>query len=199
MKLNREKILETAIRLIGTRGYDAVSIRNITREVGIKESSFYNHFKSKASLLNEIFEIMESNLNKIRPDKESIEKLCKEMSLYEFLKHRLDQFIKSWNKPEARYLWYVVSQQQYKNEQAASLIVEESKKSIEMFRLAFQFLMDQHKMKQGDPYYLANIYGFSIRAIHLDCTYRQFINQKSEANFDRMYDVMEKFVKQHEI
>ena len=106
---------------------------------------------------------------------------------------------KSWNMSEARYLWYVVSQQQYKNEQAASLIVKESEKSIEMFRWAFEFLMDQHKMKRGDPDYLANIYGFSIRAIHLDCTYRQFINQDSEANFDRMYDVMENFVKQHEI
>ncbi|MCB2194850.1 MAG: TetR/AcrR family transcriptional regulator [Bacteroidetes bacterium] len=199
MKSNREKIEQTAIRLIGTRGYDAVSIRNITREVGIKESSFYNHFKSKESLLNEIFEIMKNNLNKIRPDKKGIENLCKEMSLHEFLKHRLDQFIKSWNMSEARYLWYVVSQQQYKNEQAASLIVKESEKSIEMFRWAFEFLMNQHKMKQGDPDYLANIYGFSIRAIHLDCTYRQFINQDSEVNFDRMYDVMENFVKQHEI
>jgi AcrR family transcriptional regulator len=199
MKSNREKILQTAIKLIGTRGYDAVSIRNITREVGIKESSFYNHFKSKESLLHEIFEIMERNLNKIRPDNKDIEKLCKEMSLDEFLKHRLDQFIKSWKMPEARYLWYVVSQQQYKNPQAASLIVQESEKSIEMFRLAFQFLMEQHKMQQGDPNYLAHIYGFSIRAIHLDCTYRQFVNQDSEANFDRMYDVMKSFVKQHKV
>ena len=51
---NREKIFEVSIDLFSKYGYDGVSIRRIAREVGIKESSIYNHYKSKESILDEI-------------------------------------------------------------------------------------------------------------------------------------------------
>lgn len=199
MKSNREKILEIAIKLIGTSGYDAVSIRNITREVGIKESSFYNHFKSKEALLDEIFVMMEKDLNRIRPGKSEIEELCSKMSLKQFLNHRLNRFLKGWQNPVARYLWFVVSQQQYKNKKAAALIVQETERSVEMFVAAFKILMDQGKMKKGDAVYLGSIYGFAIRAIHLDYTYRHFESGKSVNDFKKMFDIMEKFAEEYSV
>jgi len=183
---NKEKILQTAIKQIGLKGFDAVSIRNITKEVGIKESSFYNHFQSKDSLLDTIFDIMEKNLNQLRPDKDELYKLCQRMSLEEFLHFRLDQFLEGWSNPEARYLWYVVSHQQYKNKKAAELIVQESEKSIEMYAGAFKYFMDSRKMKKGDPYYLANLFGYSFRAIHLDCTYRSYSKGEKRDDFTSM-------------
>ncbi len=50
----REKILDVAIDSIARRGFEAVSIRDIAREVGIRESSIYNHFKSKYEILDTI-------------------------------------------------------------------------------------------------------------------------------------------------
>ncbi len=197
MKSNREKILEIAIKLIGTRGYDAVSIRNITKEVGIKESSFYNHFKSKEALLDEIFEMMEKDLNRIRPKKLEIEELCHHMTLKQFLTYRLTQFLKGWENPMARYLWFVVSQQQYKNKKAAALIIQETERSVEMFETAFKILMDLGKMKKGDAVFLGNLYGYAIRAIHLDCTYRQFETGESDNAFQKMFDIMEKFADEY--
>ena len=38
-KTTKDKILEVAIDLFSKQGYHGVSIRNITKEVGIKESS----------------------------------------------------------------------------------------------------------------------------------------------------------------
>lgn len=43
----REKIIKASLDLFSHKGYDPVSVRDIAREVGIKESSLYNHFKSK--------------------------------------------------------------------------------------------------------------------------------------------------------
>ena len=43
----KEKIVETALELFSQRGYGGVSIRDIAREVGIRESSIYNHFPGK--------------------------------------------------------------------------------------------------------------------------------------------------------
>lgn len=51
---NKEKIFDKSIDLFSEFGYDRVSIRQIANEVGIKESSIYNHYKSKESILDEI-------------------------------------------------------------------------------------------------------------------------------------------------
>ncbi len=52
----REKIIYEALSLFSVKGYDAVTIREIASEVGIKESSIYNHFKNKQDILNKIIE-----------------------------------------------------------------------------------------------------------------------------------------------
>ncbi|MDD2226174.1 MAG: TetR/AcrR family transcriptional regulator [Dysgonamonadaceae bacterium] len=52
----RDKIIYEALSLFSVHGYDAVTIREIASEVGIKESSIYNHFKNKQDILNKIIE-----------------------------------------------------------------------------------------------------------------------------------------------
>lgn len=55
MKINnKDKIFNVSIGLFSQFGYDGVSIRQIAREVGIKESSIYNHYKSKEAILDSI-------------------------------------------------------------------------------------------------------------------------------------------------
>ena len=52
----KEKIVETALELFSQRGYGGVSIRDIAREVGIRESSIYNHFPGKQAIFDAIVE-----------------------------------------------------------------------------------------------------------------------------------------------
>ena len=52
----KERILELALDMFSLSGYNAVSIRDIAREVGIKESSIYHHFKSKEEILQSLYE-----------------------------------------------------------------------------------------------------------------------------------------------
>lgn len=53
-KNTKEKILDVALELFSKRGYSAISIRNICKEVEIKESSVYYHFANKHAILNEL-------------------------------------------------------------------------------------------------------------------------------------------------
>lgn len=50
----RDKIMDVALHMFSERGYEAVSIRDICGEVGIKESTLYYHFKNKKDILDSL-------------------------------------------------------------------------------------------------------------------------------------------------
>ena len=52
----KQKILEKALELFSARGYDAVSVGEIAKAVGIKPPSLYNHFPSKQAVFDAIVE-----------------------------------------------------------------------------------------------------------------------------------------------
>ena len=52
MSTTREKILDVSLELFSQRGYSAVSIRDICKRVGIKESSIYYHFENKQNIFD---------------------------------------------------------------------------------------------------------------------------------------------------
>lgn len=58
----KEKILDIALTLFSTQGYDAVSIRDISKQVGIKESSIYNHFVNKQAIFDGILELCQNHM-----------------------------------------------------------------------------------------------------------------------------------------
>ena len=51
-----QKILDAALGLFAKKGYDAVSVDEIAKAVGIKAPSIYNHFGSKQELFDAIVE-----------------------------------------------------------------------------------------------------------------------------------------------
>jgi AcrR family transcriptional regulator len=56
----KQNIRQTAQKLFKTKGYAAVGMRELAKEVGIEAPSIYNHYKSKDDILREIcFDISE--------------------------------------------------------------------------------------------------------------------------------------------
>lgn len=61
-KINtKEKILQTALKLFSRFGYDAVSVRDISGQIGITQSALYKHYKNKQDIMNSIINRMEEN------------------------------------------------------------------------------------------------------------------------------------------
>ena len=54
--MTKNKILDVSTDLFSEFGYDGVSIRQIAKNVGIRESSIYNHYPNKQAILNEILD-----------------------------------------------------------------------------------------------------------------------------------------------
>ena len=52
----KERIAKEALTLFSERGYAATSVRDIAAAVGIKDSSLYNHYKSKQEIFDSVIE-----------------------------------------------------------------------------------------------------------------------------------------------
>lgn len=50
----KQEICITAARLFKSKGYTAVTMRDLAAEVGVKAASLYNHISSKEEILNEV-------------------------------------------------------------------------------------------------------------------------------------------------
>ncbi|MDH6367476.1 MULTISPECIES: TetR/AcrR family transcriptional regulator [Breznakia] len=54
----KDRIVECALQLFSKRGYSAVSVEEIAKNVGIKAPSLYKHFKGKQAILDAIVDEM---------------------------------------------------------------------------------------------------------------------------------------------
>ena len=55
----KEKILFEAVKLFAKEGYEAVSVDQIAKAVGIKAPSLYKHYKNKRAIFDSILRFME--------------------------------------------------------------------------------------------------------------------------------------------
>lgn len=60
----KQKILDAALELFSTFGYDGVSVAQIGEAVGIKAPSLYKHFKSKQEIFETIQNLMQERYNR---------------------------------------------------------------------------------------------------------------------------------------
>ncbi len=58
----KERLYQKALELFAAKGYDAVSVRDITRALNLNEATLYIHYRSKSALLDEILERLHKNL-----------------------------------------------------------------------------------------------------------------------------------------
>jgi AcrR family transcriptional regulator len=115
----KERILETAMELFAQRGYDAVSVRDITKSLGLNEASLYNHFKNKEDLLAAIFRRMDERLihpGFIVPPPE-VFKGSEPFDLSEFLIEGARRFFQKAGR-ETLLTWRILMTSQYQREAA---------------------------------------------------------------------------------
>jgi len=58
----KKKILEVSLALFAQKGFDGVSVREIAKKVGVRESALYKHYKNKEDILDKIIEEMISSI-----------------------------------------------------------------------------------------------------------------------------------------
>ena len=91
----RNKILDESLKLFALKGFNAVSVRDIAKAVGIRMSSLYNYYASKDDLLEDVLARFESGyrhyfswLTGENANANSLEELMDNMFNDEFLEMR---------------------------------------------------------------------------------------------------------------
>lgn len=60
----KERILISSLELFAQKGYSGVSVRDIAKVVGVRESALYKHYKNKQDILDSIMELMKGRITK---------------------------------------------------------------------------------------------------------------------------------------
>jgi AcrR family transcriptional regulator len=75
----QQQIIDVSIQIIANRGIQKLTIKNISKEIGISEAAIYRHFDSKFHILMAILDsfenIAESVLQNIDPEKSCLEQI----------------------------------------------------------------------------------------------------------------------------
>jgi AcrR family transcriptional regulator len=58
----QSEIINAAIKLIGEGGIQALTIKNLSGEIGVTESAIYRHFKSKTEVLSTLLQYLKSKI-----------------------------------------------------------------------------------------------------------------------------------------
>ena len=117
------RIFDVSIDLFSKYGYDGVSIRQIAKEVGIKESSIYNHYQSKESILESILSYyINEMLKEEAPVMQSRENL--DMDFDQFYKEGSDRFILKLSEPKMMRITRIFLVESYHNEKIRNFVKE---------------------------------------------------------------------------
>lgn len=155
----KERIFRTAVELFSKKGYSGVSVRDITRAVGINESSMYNHFKNKEALLGAIFEYFKEQIGGAVFSEEAVDGIIDQAGPLAFLEQSLDLFVQRLGDPVMNQIGRILTIEQFSNENIRQLFERQVfEVPRQIYTRAFAKMIRDGAIQPFDPEMLANEY-----------------------------------------
>ncbi len=165
----KDKIHHTAVKMFSRNGYHGVSLQDIADVVGIKKSSIYNHFTCKEDIINQIYLKFMETLIETTPSKDLIKNtLDNNPSVEDFWKDRIKTYFKNSVISEAGQLWAVIFMEQFRDEKAGALIIEENQRMINTTSMILKIMIKRRLIRKADPELIAAEFIYAIRALHYE-------------------------------
>lgn len=166
----KEKILRTALRLFSLRGYDAVSVRDISRELGITQAALYKHFKSKQDIFNTIYnkaaELYDKNSLFLKNDSE----LTKDFSMEQLIEQTKTHMKFSLHNPAISQYRRMLTIEQYRNDDVRAIQTQRSYTDIMKYhKQLFRRLIDKGVFTEGDEEVMALQYFAPVSVLLFLC------------------------------
>lgn len=173
----REKILAVSLRLFAENGYNATSVRQIAQEVGVRESSLYNHFRSKDEILQTVLSNHGFGFVKVILEKDYLNRNIEDP--YQLLMSLGNRILDRWEDEEDRMFWQVLLMEMFREPTARQVFLRDLKATRDFCVQLFKKMQDMDLIKPIDPLHLANEYFLAGLATHLE--YLILINEGVDA------------------
>lgn len=185
----KDKIFDTALDLFSKKGYDSVSVRTIASEVGIKESSIYNHYSSKKDILMSILNYFEEYFKGNPLDDEIIRKLLEE-NPEEFYHQGSEMFKQQIFEEKILKIMKLIFVQMYQIDEVKEFFLREILGgSTDFWSDVFEILIQKNVIGSDcNPNKLAEMYfGFSMFKLwEIFLKYDDFPKAEIEIMFDEV-------------
>lgn len=185
----KDKIFDTALDLFSKKGYDSVSVRTIASEVGIKESSIYNHYSSKKDILMSILNYFEEYFKGNPLDDENIRKLLEE-NPKEFYHQGSEMFKQQIFEEKILKIMKLIFVQMYQIDEVKEFFLREILGgSTDFWSDVFEILIQKNVIGSDcNPNKLAEMYfGFSMFKLwEIFLKYDDFPKAEIEIMFDEV-------------
>jgi len=184
----KNRILKISSGLFAHKGYNGVSVHEIAAQAGIKESSLYNHFKSKADILDTLLDLFMRELPLTRPSESELNQMVTLMEPRELLKNLVLVSSRNISKTLANTAM-IINLEKFHYSKAAALyfdyVVDEP---ASFYERLFLKMAEQRKIKAIDARAFAEQYNYAYIAL----TKEYYM---AENGFTDMKSVMEKLKK----
>ena len=185
----KDKIFDTALDLFSKKGYDSVSVRTIASEVGIKESSIYNHYSSKKDILMSLLNYFEEYFKGNPLDDENIRKLLEE-NPEEFYHQGSEMFKQQIFEEKILKIMKLIFVQMYQIDEVKEFFLREILGgSTDFWSDVFEILIQKNVIGSDcNPNKLAEMYfGFSMFKLwEIFLKYDDFPKAEIEIMFDEV-------------
>jgi AcrR family transcriptional regulator len=174
----KEKILKVSTTLFSEFGYKGTSVRKIAKEVGIRESAIYNHYKNKEDIFLEVakgifsspFTISSQEIQELAlRGKPFLQKITMQYKMLTFDKKNENMF---------RLLMIELMQNQDLREQFMS---EFHDKNIKLLSEGFFIMMQNSLIRSSDPMMISYEYLSTLFYIRLQVTLMHFDSLSTNA------------------
>ena len=127
----KEEIIQATFMLASKNGIDNVSMSQIATQLGIKEPSLYNHFRSKDEIAKAMYDYLRTQAKeKLKITDLDYGKLVKDKSLEEVLKLAVHNYCKMSTQSEMFSFYKIIYSTRATNCMAAQIMCEETEKML---------------------------------------------------------------------
>lgn len=181
----KEKIFACALKLFSEKGFDGVSVRDIARAVGIKESSIYNHYKGKKSIIDEVCKRFADTLSVSRPPLSEVNNWLDHMEPQDVFKN----FIKTYGSQidsQLTQMARTVFAEHYHNEAARQVYMEEIiEKSSQYYAEVLDLCERKERIRHCDTKVVADLFNHAQITLCI-----QYMHCITEEDFRKVYQMM---------
>jgi AcrR family transcriptional regulator len=191
----RKLIRDTAVDLFSQKGYDAVSIREIARKVGINESSIYNHYCGKEDIMDSIIKSLIAEFN-AGPGEVPMEALLEKYGPERYVNFASQAMIERLREPQIGKIMRLFCIELYRNEKIGDFFRNTYiEPSYQMWEQIFRRMMDLGYIKEYDTLQLAHeFFDYNIFLI-FDCFVIHYDEKACDRSVDNMIGSLSRHVK----